>query len=478
MSEQNLLHHEQHVHPNTTDEVVGASSKRARSEASLAWVDPAEWDIAEPLWSSQSNVSILSADTTVPPASSAGHEELVSEHRSDPSSAASEQETLLPGPVALVAEPTETPSHPVARSGYRLAQAPEEESHKKRRKRQRHGHPEPGTQPNAITIPQPKRRRRHGRARDSRPLTSRPWFIFTSLLLCIGAAVYAGFWIYQLDANRSRTLKPGSGAAAKGTSVMSKLPTPEEQRQAAALIDEALAARAVGEIDRAYEVFKKIQSAYPWVRGIALETVVMLLPAKRSAEALAFANTSIQSGQDLAAGHVAVGLIAQNEGKLDSALMAFETAHHIDPCNADILFYWSEALREMGRSAEALKKLEAAIARSASESSLYLFNLKHRLAQLEVDGLKIDGDTVQRVLDASNLPAEEYLMAAALTLEAKEIPATVELLTRAGTRLPPTFFRFLLNDPVFSTAPNYPEIVHAVSNVIGHATRNMTGHTP
>ncbi len=477
MSEQHPFQQEQHLDSDNPDQTNHGANMRARSEARLAWVDPAEWEMAEPLSSSRGDVALHAPEQVVARESQHGSEESISRHQSGVSSAV-RQEQSLHSPAALVAAPAQAHSHAVAPSGYRFAPPLEESSHKTRRKRRKNRHPEPGTQPAAITIPQQKRRRRHGRGRDTRPLTSRSWFIFTSLLLCIGAAVYAGFWIYQLDANRSRTLKQGSGAAAKGASAMIKLPTPEERQQAAGLIDEALAARAAGEIDRTYELFRKIQKEYPWVRGIALETAVMLLPAKRSAEALAFANESVQSGDDLAASHVAIGLIAQNERKFDSAVMSFETAHYLDPFSADILFYWSEALREMGRSAEALKKLEAAIARSASESSLYLFRLKHRLAQLEVDGLKLDKAKIEQILQSADLPAEDYLATAALTLEAKDIATTAELLTRAGARLPPMFFRFLLNDPVFSTAPNHPEIVNAVSNILGHGRHHRLGRTP
>ncbi len=478
MNEQDLFHQAQRLYPPSTDEGAETYTRTARSEASLAWLDPAEWENGDSFDSQSNDLASPPPYETFTNEAAEGEEEFHPWAAADALPEAPPQGSTSDTSHVALDESNRLEAPAVGPSGYRLAPPPEEYTRKSRRRRRKTTHVQLATEKQYGGNSSRKHRRRHGRGRDGPPLTSRPWFMLTSLLLCIGAAIYAGIWIYQRDANRSRTLKAGAGAAATNASVINELPTQQKQQEAVALLDEALAARSAGEIDRAHELFKKIRTEYPWIRGLPLEVAIMLLPNRRGADALDFANACIQSGQDLASSHVAVGLVAQQDGKLDTAVMAFETAHYIDPCSADILFYWSEALREMGRSAEALKKLETAVARSASESSLYLFGLKHRLAKLEVDGLKMDPAQIQEILDSTNLPAEDYLAAAALTLEAKEIPATAELLARAGQRLPPAFFRFLLTDPVFSTAFNHPEIVTAVAEIIRQAPPPAPGRSP
>jgi hypothetical protein len=339
-------------------------------------------------------------------------------------------------------------------------------THRSRRRRTKSSH-----MPPPDLSKSQKRRRKHGHSRDKRPLSTRPWFMIATLLLCLGAAVAVAWWMSKRDVAQGLNKKLGSSAAASKKpgvqSAFTKLPTAEERRKASDLLDEALKSRTEGNIDATLNAYREIQDKYPWVEDFTLDGAIMLLAAKRAPDALVFANTSIQKGIDLAAAQIAVGLIAQSEEKLDASALAFEEAHYADPFSADVLFYWSEALRKIGRSAEAAEKLEGAVLRSTSASSLYLFTIKLRLAKLEAEGMKMNIDEIQATLDNMQLPAEDYLCASALTLQAGEIPATRELLVRAGSRLPPTFFSFLLGDPLFSTVVNHPEIIDGVRQVLG-----------
>ncbi len=309
--------------------------------------------------------------------------------------------------------------------------------------------------------------------RGRRSITSRWWFIVLSIVLVLAGCVWFALELRQRDIAGALGKRGVAAAAAieKGEDPLAEpaLPNYKKREEAAELIDKALIARRDADSETALALLDEVREKHPWVQGLALEAALIHISEGQNAEALAVANNAVREWRDLEAAHTAIGLLAQQEQKLEAAVLSFRDAHLADPFDPDPLFYWSEALRKLGRSREAVEKLEAALVRTLSESSQFLFQCKKDLAEMELDPARATKLADETVADL-NAPSNMALAAAAVKLQAGDVQAARELLGRCAVRMPRTFFLFLLGDPAFATLGNHPELIDVVRELVGAGT--------
>lgn len=65
------------------------------------------------------------------------------------------------------------------------------------------------------------------------------------------------------------------------------------------------------------------------------------------------------------------GDICWGKGDYYCSLAAYESAHQIDPGNADILLWWGETLSDVGNNSGALEKMDAALALAPEDAEIW-----------------------------------------------------------------------------------------------------------
>lgn len=208
--------------------------------------------------------------------------------------------------------------------------------------------------------------------------------------------------------------------------------------------------------DEALVHFEKAQAADPTLRGVTYQRSVTLMNLGRESEAEAEAYKSIGAGEQVAQAYNLLGTMAARRQDFPVALWAFGKAQEAEPADPMAFYNASEALRNAGRTAEAIEQLRAAIQRNPGEP---LFAMKLRLARVEAG----EGDLlIPEVSEQLKIepPAGDWLLTAgAISLANGRYDEAAGVLSRAKDAMQPILFVGILReDPFFKKFANRPEL--------------------
>ncbi|MDQ2659975.1 MAG: hypothetical protein M3Y03_06105, partial [Verrucomicrobiota bacterium] len=172
---------------------------------------------------------------------------------------------------------------------------------------------------------------------------------------------------------------------------------------------------------------------------------------------------AIKFGENLAASYQYRGLIAMRRSDFEAAESYFASSAATDPFPSANYFFWAEALRALGRPAEAVRRYEEAAQRDESASAKTLCRFKVRLARIEgTDAAAVEAE-IRRTAEAGPLTPDWLLTEAALQIRRGEMKQASALISQArATGVVGTFVPFA-NDTIFRTAAaKFPEIAVAL----------------
>ncbi len=149
--------------------------------------------------------------------------------------------------------------------------------------------------------------------------------------------------------------------------------------------------------------------------------------------------------------------------EFERACDCFAAVARVRPLDARNFLRWGEALRRLGRLADAVDKFHLALLRlpvgaPSSEGERDYLAYKTRLTQVEL-GREADFKSELAQHLAEPMPGGYWLLTgAAAALQKNDLPTVVDLLTKARTMFSPEQFTTLLEDYFFRAAAYHPEM--------------------
>ncbi len=322
--------------------------------------------------------------------------------------------------------------------------------------------------PPAPSDPEPhlRRRRRSHRPKvedydrkHERPPASTAgglWILAAAILLILISGLVAGAFFYgQRHAARPLAGSPTRpGVSSPGTTTEATVPPPavpdttvsDEVMQA---ISDAFGLARTGELEKAHDLFIKIQGENPAVHGLLHQIAKLEFRLHRQLEALQFIDRAVRDGETTSQALLLKGQILATQGAFPTAYVAYEQAAMADPSDPYVFFYWAEALRIEGRPRQAAAKLDEAHRRSIQQTDTFIIQIKWLLARIESD----EGETLKSEIEthlADPDPSGDWLLAAAaLALQENRAEDAAPLLDRARVALQPAFYNFCISDKFF-----------------------------
>ena len=195
-------------------------------------------------------------------------------------------------------------------------------------------------------------------------------------------------------------------------------------------------------------VLEKLLQENPNLPGARYQAALAAQLAGDSAKASKLANEALDRGQDSSELRILIGVMAMKEKNYTAARSAFDKAVELDPASGIALYNLSEALREEGRTQEAIDALDRAL---ETEPRKKLLLLKRRLAQMETEqGFEgMEAEVIKRQNDEQQT-YDWHMAAAAVHLKNGNYRQTSEALRAAKAILGSDDVRAILaGDPFF-----------------------------
>lgn len=235
-----------------------------------------------------------------------------------------------------------------------------------------------------------------------------------------------------------------------------ELPTTgaEQARQARALAEQALAARFVGDHDKALGLFDQAASADPQLRGLHLQRGLTQYFAGRFAEAETAACSSLAAKEETADAYALMVLCAASRAAAGEATDKVqidewtEKSRGADPLSSFIHYARGEYARATGESGAAIEYYRKALERVPPTDCFLASTVKAGLSGLRLRQAS-DPKPFMPLLSDQNIPPEWLFFAAAQALLDGDPQAASAWLARAKGVVRPEIFSALLKDSFF-----------------------------
>ncbi len=239
---------------------------------------------------------------------------------------------------------------------------------------------EPGLQPRGRDeLPPPPGETPIVRKRRLKPVsvTERRWRKWLQVQL-IRAALVAGVFL------AGRWTAPGRHPVAVSAVPRATVDRAEPDSRVPGLIDQAMAAESRMDFAKATGLLQEVQREKSRVMGIDYHLALLAFESGDVGRVLPLLNHSIEKGEEVAACYNLRGTFTNRASGVSHGLDDLQTATLIDPYNARYFYFAGEALRRAGKPLAALQQLRQASERVRDPSLQSLYDLKVRLAQIEL----------------------------------------------------------------------------------------------
>ncbi len=194
----------------------------------------------------------------------------------------------------------------------------------------------------------------------------------------IRAALVAGIFVV------GRVTAPGRHPVAVSAVPRASVDRAEPGSHIPDLIDQAMAAENKMDFAKATGLLQEVQREKSRVMGVDYHLALLAFESGDVARVLPLLNQSIERGEEVAACYNLRGTLANRVSGVGHGLDDLQTATLIDPYNAKYFYFAGEALRRAGKPAAALQRLRQASERARDPALQSLYDLKVRLAQIEL----------------------------------------------------------------------------------------------
>ena len=150
------------------------------------------------------------------------------------------------------------------------------------------------------------------------------------------------------------------------------------------LIDQAMTAESKMDFAKATGLLEEVQRQKSHVMGVDYHLALLAFESGDMERVLPLLNQSIEKGEEVAACYNLRGTLANRVGGLGHGMDDLQTATLVDPYNAKYFYFAGEALRRAGKPMAALQRLSQASDRVRDPGLQSLYDLKVRLAQIEL----------------------------------------------------------------------------------------------
>ena len=221
-------------------------------------------------------------------------------------------------------------------------------------------------------------------------------------------------------------------------------------------MEEALAARFVGEHDKALERLGRARAEDPAMRGLDYQFGLTQLDLRDYTAALEAARSSVGKNEETSNAHALVALVllesvpagGSPEGVREEILEAVQKSRETDPLNPMPLYVLAEFYRAVGQPERAVEAYQRAIERVSKTDSIMVSTVKAGLS-----GIRLNHDPNApplQLLEVQGVhPPEQLFFGAADALLRGDRDRAVFYLREARERLPEPLFEALLQDSFF-----------------------------
>ena len=174
---------------------------------------------------------------------------------------------------------------------------------------------------------------------------------------------------------------------------------------------------------------------------------------------------AIRFGENVPSANFYRGMIAVRRHDLPAAIRFFETAASAEPFNADLYYFWGEALRLDFKPRDAIKRYEQALMRTPSTTEMTLCSFKIRLALIEAAEASKVAAELEKVREAGPLPVDWLMTDAALQIQAGKYAEAAQLISQARNSGVTGLFLTCAGDTMFvRSGEAHPEIAAAIGS--------------
>ncbi len=219
----------------------------------------------------------------------------------------------------------------------------------------------------------------------------------------------------------------------------------------ATLIDHAMAAIQDSHFEEATEDLDKVEASGEHVRGLAFQRAQLASFAGENTRALLLLNEALNDSEDLSEAYSLRATLSSRKAVFRGAgTNDYETASKLDPFDAHTFFYWGSALRRVGKSQEAIHRIQQAIDRLREPLAEGFYRMCLRVTQVEVGQEKEFADELARQLALPHPSIDWLFTAAAIALRDGKYDAAAGFLDRAEACGDPEGFKLRLQDFYFA----------------------------
>lgn len=230
----------------------------------------------------------------------------------------------------------------------------------------------------------------------------------------------------------------------------------EDRAAAAALLEEALAARFAGRHREALARLEEARAFHPAMRGLEYQFALTSLDLGEFGPAGDHARRSVDRDEETGNAQALLGLILLEKSRRDGTVAAhggeilarLQASRETDPLNPMPLYVMGEYYRSAGAPELAVDAYRRALERVSKTDSHLVTTVKAGLAGLRLNHR--DGDPPLKLLEINGvLPPEQLFFGAADALLRGDNTAAAGFLDQARQRLPDEVFQALLQDSFF-----------------------------
>lgn len=199
----------------------------------------------------------------------------------------------------------------------------------------------------------------------------------------------------------------------------------------AAKVNEATAAEAEEQPQKAFDLLQSVKNAGGHVVGLNYHLALLAYGSGQFERVLPLVNQSIAEGEEVAACYNLRGTLSNRQGGVNAGLQDLVMATKIDPFSAHNAFFAGEAMRRQGKTQAAVTFLTQALNCLHEPLLESFYQLKLRLAQIEMGQEKEFTDEMAKQL-ALTPPSVDWLFtAAALEMRRGNFAAAAAQLDKA-----------------------------------------------
>lgn len=222
-------------------------------------------------------------------------------------------------------------------------------------------------------------------------------------------------------------------------------------------VSAALQAGQKGEIEDAIHLYQDMPRQSLAAPGLEYQLAVAAVRQADLSQADVHLTRSLLNGENVAACRYIRATWAGSQGNYINAARSFEMAARGDPFSARPFFFWAECLRRSGSPLKAIEQLDEALRRPCMAADADYIGYKRKLAMVEAGDPALEAEIADKVRQPK--PAGEWwMLAAAKDLRQDAWQVAAEHLRRASQTLPPAEFAEKVDDYLFQSQNNHPEL--------------------